>query len=81
MRTLLGFLLAGGIAALTHPEDRTVQLTALGPEPFLLSYTPIVDGQFTVYGNHPEGAFAWHVTAVRADVPPLEVEVEVEKED
>lgn len=65
-------------AALTRPEDHTVQLTALGPEPFLLSYTPIVDGQFTVYGSHPEGAFAWHVTAVRADVPALEVEVEKE---
>jgi len=65
-------------AALTRPEDHTVQLTALGPEPFLLSYTPIIDGQFTVYGSHPEGAFAWHVTAVRADVPALEVEVEKE---
>jgi hypothetical protein len=67
--------------ALTRPEERTVQLTPLGPEPFLLSYTPVVDGQFTVYGNHPEGEFAWHVSAVRADVPPLDVEVEKDNKE
>ncbi len=64
--------------ALTRPDDRTVQLTAIGAEPFLLSYTPIQQGEFIVYGTHPEGMFAWEVTAVRADVPPLEVEAEQE---
>ncbi len=65
--------------ALTSPTDRTVHLTAIGPEPFMLSYTPVEAGRFTVYGSRPDGTFAWQVNAVRADVPPLEVEVETEE--
>jgi hypothetical protein len=61
--------------ALTRPEGRTVQLTARGREPFLLSYEDIVDGVFHVYGTRPDGAFCWEVKAVRADVAPLAVEV------
>jgi hypothetical protein len=61
--------------ALTRPEGRTVQLTARGREPFLLSYEDIVDGVFRVYGTRPDGAFCWEVKAVRADVAPLAVEV------
>jgi hypothetical protein len=61
--------------ALTRAEGRTVQLTARGREPFLLSYEDIVDGVFHVYGTRPDGAFCWEVKAVRADVAPLVVEV------
>jgi len=59
---------------LTRPEDRTVLLTARGREPFLLSYTDIVDGKFTVYGTKSDGEFYWEVKAVRGDVEPLVIE-------
>jgi len=59
---------------LTRPEDRAVLLTAKGREPFLLSYTDIVDGKFTVYGTRPDGEFSWEVKAVRADIEPLVIE-------
>jgi hypothetical protein len=62
--------------ALTRAEGRTVQLTPIGEQPYLLSYTPVADGAFTVYGDRADGIFAWQVMAVRADVPELEVEVE-----
>jgi hypothetical protein len=62
--------------ALTMRSGRTVQLTAQGSEPFLLSYTKIVDGTFIVHGSHPEGKFTWEVKAIRADIDSLEVEVE-----
>jgi hypothetical protein len=61
---------------LTRPENRTVQLTAEGIEPYLLSYTAIVDGEFKVYGTRPDGLFSWQVMAVRADIEPLDVERE-----
>ncbi|HEU5089930.1 MAG TPA: hypothetical protein VFT99_20890, partial [Roseiflexaceae bacterium] len=61
--------------ALTRQEGRTVQLTAIGERPFSLSYTPITDGAFCVHGACAEGAFAWQVTAVRADIAELQVEV------
>jgi len=61
--------------ALTRQEGRTVLLTSEGREPFLLSYEPIVDGTFRVYGTQHNGAFSWEVKAVRADVEEVEVEV------
>lgn len=64
--------------ALTRKDNRTVQLTAKGKEPFLLSCTDVVDGKFSVYGTKPDGKFYWEVKAVRADVKPLEVEVKGE---
>jgi len=60
---------------LTASEGRTVQLTPIGKKPFLLSYTDIVDGSFGVYASVLAGEFAWEVKAARADVPPLEAEV------
>jgi hypothetical protein len=60
--------------ALTRPTERTVQLTAMGRVPFLLSYEPVTDGRFTVHGTQPDGRFAWEVRAVRADVDPLDPE-------
>jgi hypothetical protein len=62
--------------ALTRAEDRTVQLTPVGERPYLLSYTPVVDGAFTVYGDQSDGVVSWQVIAVRGDIAPLEVEVE-----
>jgi len=53
--------------ALTLQENQTIQLTAKGQTPFLLSYSTIVDGAFTVYGTIPDGEFSWEVKAVRAD--------------
>ena len=61
--------------ALTRTEGRTVTLTAIGREPFLLSYEDVVEGAFRVHGTKPDGEFSWEVKAVRADVEPLEVEV------
>ena len=59
---------------LTRKEGRTVQLTAKGSEPFLLSYEDIKDGKFVVRGTKANGEFSWEVKAVRADIAPLEVE-------
>ena len=61
--------------SLTRQEGRTVLLTPEGRDPFLLSYEPIVDGSFRVYGTVPDGAFSWEVKAVRADVEPLKPEI------
>ncbi len=66
--------------ALTRKEGRTVQLTAKGTEPYLLSYTDIVNGEFTVYGTKLDGEFSWEVKAVRADIEPLKVERPKEEE-
>ncbi len=60
--------------SLTRKEDRTIHLTAIGSEPYLLSASDIVNGTFTVYGTKPDGEFYWEVKAVRADVPRLQVE-------
>ena len=60
--------------ALTRPENRTVQLTAKGQEPFMLSYEDVADGRVVVHGSKSDGRFAWEVRAVRADVAPLTVE-------
>jgi hypothetical protein len=65
--------------ALTRKEGRTVQLTAIGKEPYLLSYTDIVNGEFSVYGTKADGEFAWEAKAIRADVQPLQVEKPKEK--
>ncbi|NQT95100.1 MAG: hypothetical protein HQ572_01485 [Candidatus Omnitrophica bacterium] len=59
---------------LTRKEGRTIQLTAKGQKPFLLSYTGIEDGQFKVYGTDPDGEFSWEVKAVRNDIPVINVE-------
>jgi hypothetical protein len=61
--------------ALTRKEGRTVQLTAKGKQPFLLSYEDVADGAFRVCGTKSDGRFAWEVKAVRADVSVLAVEV------
>jgi len=60
--------------ALTRKEGRTVQLTAKGTKPYLLSASEVKDGKFMVYGTEPDGEFYWEVKAVRADVEPLQVE-------
>ena len=65
---------------LTRQMGRTVQLTAKGKEPFMLSYEEIEDGRFKVFGTAESGEFAWTVMAERADIEKLEVEpVEAEK--
>jgi hypothetical protein len=61
--------------ALTRPEGRTVTLTAIGREPFLLSYEDVAQGAFRVHGTKPDGEFSWEIKAVRADVDRLEAEV------
>jgi hypothetical protein len=61
--------------ALTRPENRTVLLTPRGEEPFLLSASEVLDGTFMVYGNKPDGAFAWEVKAIRSDIEMLEPEI------
>ncbi len=66
--------------ALTRTEDRAVMLTpvAEGEEPVtLLAASPVRGGRFTVRaanGSNPGQRFSWQVTAVRADVEPVEVE-------
>ena len=60
--------------ALTRQEGRTISLTAIGSQPYQLSYSEIMDGEFRVYGEKEDGEFSWEVQAVRADVEPLEVE-------
>ena len=69
--------LPGYFEALTHQVGRTVQLTAKGPTPFLLSYGEIEDGQFRVCGDAAEGEFSWEVKAIRRDVEALAVEIPV----
>ncbi len=61
--------------SLTRKEERTVQLTAKGTEPFTLSYDSIEDGEFNVYGTKKDGEFSWEVRAVRADIDPLKTEI------
>jgi hypothetical protein len=60
--------------ALTRKEERTVQLTAKGTEPYLLSATEVKNGRFKVSGTKQDGEFYWEVKAVRADVEPLKIE-------
>lgn len=67
--------------ALTRLEGRTVQLTPVveddGPVSPLAA-SRVVAGQFrvrTVDGADASHAFWWQVTAVRADIEPLETEV------
>jgi len=60
--------------ALTRKEGRTVQVTAKGIYPYLLSATEVRKGSFKVFGTNPDGEFYWEVKALRADVEPLKVE-------
>jgi len=66
--------------ALTRRENRTVQLTAKGRDPFLLSYEDVADGRFIVHGGKANGRFSWEVRAVRADTAPLVVEPGLKRE-
>lgn len=61
--------------ALTAKDGRTVQLTVIHDDApaHPLSATAPADGSFMVVG-HPGARFWWHVTAVRGDIDPLEVE-------
>jgi hypothetical protein len=68
--------------ALTRPEQRTVLVTPVldgdGPA-CALGAGRVGDGRFAVRGlddRNPSQRFHWMVTAVRADVPPLETEIE-----
>ena len=75
-------VLPGYFEALVRSDGRTVQLTAVADldEPVaVLAATPVVDGAFTVRAAteaNPRQRFYWQVTGVRADVEPLEVEIE-----
>jgi hypothetical protein len=66
--------------ALTRPEGRTVLLTNLDGFDRLAvqrqSGAQVRDGTFVVISDNPASAqaFNWEVKAVRADVPPLDVE-------
>jgi hypothetical protein len=62
--------------ALTRPEGRTIQLTAVGGWSPLYVVGDIVAGAFWVRAStgNPGQRFFWEVKAVRADVPPLVVE-------
>ena len=72
--------LPGYFEALTRAEDRTVMLTPVAEdgEPVTpLAASPVREGRFTVRaadGSNPGQRFSWQVTAVRADVEPLEAE-------
>ncbi|MCP4651940.1 MAG: hypothetical protein GY858_00950 [Candidatus Omnitrophica bacterium] len=57
--------------ALARKKDRTIQLTARGPMPYVLSCSAIKDGKFIAYGSKKDGVFYWEVKAVRADVDVL----------
>ena len=61
---------------LARKEDRTIQLTAAGKTPFVLSADPIQEGTFKVYGTKDDGSFYWEVKAIRADIDKLEIEVD-----
>lgn len=61
--------------ALTRTDGRTVQLTAKGTMPFMLSASDVANGSFQVYGSKADGSFYWEVKAVRKDIPPIQVEV------
>ena len=72
--------------ALTHSEGRTVLVTPrfTADEPVsALAASSVQDGAFNVKAiddKNPAQAFYWEVKAVRADVPPLKVEVEKDAE-
>jgi len=61
--------------ALTRKENRTVQLTAKGTEPYLLSAGEVSEGKFNVFGTKKDGEFYWEVKAIRADIELLNAEV------
>ena len=60
--------------ALTRDGETTILLTARGNTPFLLSYDEFDEKSFVVHGTKPGGEFDWEAKAVRADIPPLEIE-------
>jgi hypothetical protein len=61
--------------ALTRTGSETVELTAKGGTPFILSYDSFNHdaGTFVVHGSVASGSFDWQVEATRADVAPLQV--------
>jgi hypothetical protein len=67
--------------ALTRPENRTVQLTAIfetDADDFAqLAASRVADGKFRVRSSVPSRGFFWEVKAVRSDLAPLEVETTV----
>lgn len=60
--------------SLTRKDKRTILLTPIGEEPFLLSCTRIQNGKFRVYGSKLDGEFFWEIKAIRADIEELQVE-------
>ncbi len=60
--------------SLTKDGSATVILTAVGKEPYLLSYDEFDEKSFKVYGTEPTGEFSWEVKAERQDVNDLLVE-------
>lgn len=68
--------------ALTRKEGRTIQITPINEPDSLVSQlatSRVSEGCFTVTAAddaNPRQAFFWTVTAIRADVPPLRVEVD-----
>lgn len=62
--------------ALTRKEGRTVQVTPLfesGYEFGCCAASRVIDGKFRVRSNEPDQPFYWEVKAIRADLEPLEV--------
>lgn len=72
--------------SLVANDGRTVQLTAMvdkeEDEAFgFLASSPVKDGKFRVYSSEETQKFYWEVKAIRADIPPLEVERDIPPQD
>lgn len=59
---------------LTDIKGRTVQVTARGTIPFMLSCTDVANAEFSVHSEQLDGQFYWEVKAVRRDIEPLSPE-------
>ena len=69
--------------ALVREEERTVLVTPIAEEGAAdvsaLAASRVRDGRFTVFAigdRDSDQEFCWEVKGVRADVPPLEVEID-----
>jgi hypothetical protein len=66
--------------ALTMQENRTVLLTALfeddAEQVGMLAASRVKEGKFKVWSGLPTQKFYWEVKAVRADIAPLEIDME-----